>query len=241
MLAWLEQHLAPLAGWAYLVIFALGFVETALFFGFVFPGESATLVGGVLAGRHVLNYWVVWGLAFTAATLGDIVGWGIGVRSGPALRKSRVGSLVPPRLWRAMDVLFERHGGRAVFIGRWISIGKALMPPTAGIARLPFRTFLFWDVLGAFTWSFVWVTLGYALAGAFTTLSKIFGWVNWIFIALFFALLIAFFVWSMRFEREVVDELNAEADAEMGHAQTTETAVSDGPDAAEHETNERDD
>ena len=212
MLAWLEQHLAHLAGWAYLIIFGLGFVETALFFGFVFPGESATLIGGVLAGRGVLNYWIVWLLAFTAATLGDIVGWGIGIRSGPRLRKSRLGSMVPPRLWRAMDVLFERHGGRAVFIGRWISIGKALMPPTAGIARLPFRTFLFWDVVGAFTWSFVWVTLGYVMAGAFQTLSEIFGWVNWVFIALFVGLLIGFFVWSRKFERSVVNELNAEGD-----------------------------
>ncbi len=214
MLAWLEHHLAALSGWAYLIIFGLGFVETALFFGFIFPGESATLVGGVLAGRHVLNYWIVLGLAFTAATLGDIVGWSIGMRSGPALRKSRLGSFVPPRLWRAMDVLFERHGGRAVFLGRWISIGKALMPPTAGIARLPFRTFLFWDVVGAATWAFTWVTLGYVFAGVFTTLSRIFGWVNWVFIALFIILLVTFFVWSMRFEREIVDELNAQGEPE---------------------------
>jgi len=209
VLAWLQQHLAPLAGWAYLVIFLLGFAETALFFGFIFPGETATLIGGVLAGQHILNFWLVWLVAFVAATLGDIVGWAIGWRGGPPLRHSRAGSYVPARLWRAMDVLFARHGGKAVFLGRWISIGKALMPPTAGIARLPFRTFLFWDVVGALTWSFAWVGLGYIFAGAFKTLSSIFGWVNWVFIVLFVVLLIAFFVWSTRFERNIVDELTA--------------------------------
>ena len=144
--------------------FLLVFCEDALFFGFVLPGETVLVAAAVLANDGDANIWIVWAVAVAAAILGDGVGYEIGKRYGPRLRSSKLGHRVGARHWDRAAELLKARGGISVLIGRWIAVLRALVPPTAAMAGLRFRTFLVWNAIGGIAWATVYCLIGY-LAG----------------------------------------------------------------------------
>src|ERR1700689_2226343 len=132
--------LAHLSGWlAYLVVAALVFGETAIFLGFILPGEAAVVLGGVLASRgHVSLTLLIVVVVITAVT-GPLVGYEIGRRMGDALFASRPMRAVPGGADKARSALRDR-GGVAVRAGRVVAVIRAVMPAAAGAARVPHRT-----------------------------------------------------------------------------------------------------
>lgn len=162
----LASHLLGLPPWAALVaVFALPALESSAFVGFIFPGELALLLGGVIAsqGRVPLAAVLVAGVAGAAA--GDSIGYAVGRRWGRRLVNGTVGRLVRPhRLDRAEAYLAER-GGSAVFYGRFTATLRVLVPGLVGMSGLRYRTFLVFNVAGAVVWGCMSVTLGY-LGGA---------------------------------------------------------------------------
>lgn len=154
----------------YLLVFLLPFVECSLFVGFVFPGETALLLGGVLASGALpagarVDVVALCALATAGAVLGDSVGYLVGRRYGPAVQRSRLGLAVGEQRWRTAEEFLRRRGGPAVFLGRFTALLRALVPSAAGMARLPFRTFLLWNAVGGLVWANGSVLAGY-LAGA---------------------------------------------------------------------------
>ena len=156
----------------YAVVFLLVFCEDALFFGFVLPGETVLVMGAALANQGGGSVWVVWGLAAAAAILGDSVGYEIGKRFGPQLRVTRLGRRIGEGNWARATDFVKSRGGVSVFIGRWIALLRALVPPTAGMAGLPYRTFLIWNAIGAVAWVSVYAALGYLAGDAAKQLAK---------------------------------------------------------------------
>jgi undecaprenyl-diphosphatase len=160
-----EGVLTSVPTWVvYLAIFGLPFLEASIFLGFVFPGETALVLGGVLASQGRVNIGGVIALAIVGAIAGDAVGYVVGRRFGPGLQSSRLGQVVGERRWRASEAFLRRRGGPAVFFGRFTALLRALVPSAAGMAKLPYRTFAIWNALGGSVWAAAFVVAGY-LAG----------------------------------------------------------------------------
>jgi membrane-associated protein len=160
--------LSHLSGWvAYSVIAALVFGETAVFLGFVLPGEAAVVLGGVLASRGHLSLPVLATVVVVTALTGPLVGYEIGRRLGDRLFAARALRRVPGGPDRARIALRDR-GGIAVFLGRFVAILRALMPAAAGAVRVPYRTFFVYNMLGGIIWGVGYCLLGYLAGSAYS-------------------------------------------------------------------------
>jgi membrane protein DedA with SNARE-associated domain len=147
----------------YGVVAALVFAEAALFFGFVFPGETAIVVAGVLASQHRVSLPILLIVIVGAAAVGDSVGYEVGRKFGDRLLDTRALRKHRDRLGSAQDLL-RRRGAFAVFIGRFTALLRAIMPALAGSARMPYGRFLIFNALGGIAWG-VGFTIGGYLAG----------------------------------------------------------------------------
>ncbi len=163
----IARHILGLHGFAALaIVFALPLLESSAFVGFVFPGEIAVLLGGVLAYQHRVSLTAVLAAGISGAILGDTIGYAIGRHYGRRLLSGRVGRLVVRRehVDRAERYLAER-GGKAVFLGRFTAALRVMIPGLAGMARMPYRTFAAYNIAGGAIWATTMVLVGY-LAGA---------------------------------------------------------------------------
>ena len=163
----LIEHVLRLSGWlALLIVFAVPALESSAFLGFVFPGETALLLGGVLASYGRVSLWAVLVAGICGAVIGDSIGYLVGRKYGQRVLQARPlrRFLKPRHMERAQRYLAER-GGRAVFFGRFTAALRVLVPGFAGMARLPYRVFLPFNIAGGATWGSIMVVLGY-LAGA---------------------------------------------------------------------------
>ncbi|MDT7570350.1 MAG: rane-associated protein [Actinomycetota bacterium] len=174
--AFVEDVLTSVPTWVvYLAVFALPFLEASIFLGFVFPGETALVLGGVLASQGRLNVGVVIALAIVGAITGDAVGYAVGRRFGPGLQSSRLGQLVGDKRWRASETFLRRRGGPAVFFGRFTALLRALVPSAAGMAKLPYRTFALWNAVGGSVWAVAFVLAGYVAGESYKTVERYLG------------------------------------------------------------------
>ena len=178
----LEDVLVSVPAWTvYVLVFVLPFVECSLFVGFVFPGETALVLGGVLASGALpesdgrVNVVVLCVLATLGAVLGDSVGYAVGRRFGPAIERSRLGRYVGEPRWRTAQAFLVRRGGPAVFFGRFTALLRALVPSAAGMAHLPFRTFVLWNAAGGLVWANACVLGGYAAGASYHRLESYLG------------------------------------------------------------------
>jgi len=152
---------------AWLVLGVVGlivFAEDALFLGFVIPGETAAILGGVAASRGHVPLATVIAIVIVAAVAGDSVGYEVGKHVGPRILTWHILDRHRPRLQDAQDFL-ARRGGTAVLLGRWVAFFRAVMPALAGTARMPYLKFLAFNATGGILWGGAVVVAGY-LAGA---------------------------------------------------------------------------
>ncbi len=176
--ALIESVLVGVPSWAvYALVFFLPFVECSLFVGFVFPGETALVLGGVLAsgalpGTERVSVAGLCVLATAGAVLGDSVGYAVGRRYGAALQGSRLGRVVGAPRWRTAEAFLRRRGGPAVFFGRFTALLRALVPSAAGMSNLPFRTFLLWNAAGGLVWANACVLGGFVAGASYRRLDR---------------------------------------------------------------------
>ncbi len=135
----------------YLVLFALVAAESA---GVPVPGETALIAGGVLAHHGVFHIAAIIATAATGAIAGDNLGYLIG-RTGGRRLLERPGPLQRHRenLLRHGEPFFAQHGPKAVFLGRWVVGVRLAAAWLAGINRMPWETFGFWNALGGIAWA----------------------------------------------------------------------------------------
>jgi membrane protein DedA with SNARE-associated domain len=155
-----------------LLLIAFAFAEAAAFVGFILPGETALLIGGVLAHSGVWNVWVFLGCAIVGAIAGDSVGYEIGKHLGPRIKENAFGRFVGEKRWKLAQAIFDRYHGGAIFFGRAQALLRALVPALAGMNRVPYRTFIKWNAAGGIVFSTIVVLLGYEFANSLPTLEK---------------------------------------------------------------------
>ncbi|HZR46298.1 MAG TPA: DedA family protein [Candidatus Manganitrophaceae bacterium] len=182
--------------WGYLIVFLGATLEASAFLGIVVPGESLVLIGGFLANQGVLDLGDLIVLVALGAVLGDSIGYELGRYLGRSwlLRYGRWAGLRPEHLDR-VDQVFERHGGKSVFFGRFIGFLRALVPFIAGASRMRYRQFLFYNALGGILWSITFVLLGYFLGASWQVAEKWVGRAGGIGGAVFLLLI---FLWFRR-------------------------------------------
>jgi membrane-associated protein len=149
---------------AYTIIAALVLGEAAIFVGFIFPGETAVLLGGFLASRGDLNLTALCVLVFVAAVVGDSIGYEVGKHLGPRLMSLGLFARHQTRLDSAQRMLRER-GGWAVLAGRFTAFLRAVMPGLAGLSQMRYGKFVVWNALGGLIWGVGFTLVGY-FAGA---------------------------------------------------------------------------
>ena len=165
--------LSGLPAYGLVGLFAAG--EAAAFVGLFLPGEAALLLGGVLASQGRVSLPVMIAVAVVAAIVGDSIGYEIGRRGGPALKRSRLGRVVGDERWAKGEAFLERRGGPAVFFGRWVGLLRALVPSLAGMGRMPYARFLLWNALGGLLWASAVVLVGYAAGAQYKRVEQLFG------------------------------------------------------------------
>jgi len=148
------------------VIAALVFGETAIFLGFVLPGEAAVVLGGVLASRGQLDLPVLIAVVVLGAVTGPLVGYEIGRRLGTRLFSARMLARMPGAVDRVRVGLRDR-GAAAVFGGRFVAVLRALMPAAAGAAGMPYRVFLISNLISGLIWGVGYSLLGYLAGSAY--------------------------------------------------------------------------
>ncbi len=173
----LDQLLNVPPGLAYFVIAALVFAEAALFVGFLLPGETACIIGGVLCATGRLDLAVMLPLVVVAAVVGDSVGYEVGRLYGPRLLRTRLLRRHTPRIESAQDTLRDR-GGWAVFVARFTAFLRAVMPGLAGMSRMPYGRFLMFNAAGGVIWGVGLTLLGFFAGTSYQSLVHVLGQVS---------------------------------------------------------------
>ena len=161
------HSLLSLPGWeVYLLVGVLVFGEAAFLLGFVLPGETAVILGGVSASLGHASVEVVAAVAVVAAIVGDSTGYEVGRLAGPRLldlkpiRKRR-------RAFDAAQAQLRRWGGWAVFVGRFTAFLRAVIPGLSGMSRMGYPKFLLANATGGTIWAIGYTILGYVLGSAY--------------------------------------------------------------------------
>jgi membrane-associated protein len=146
------------------------FVETGALIFFL-PGDSLLFMAGLYAGKGDLSLWMLQGLLIPAAVLGDAVSYLIGSRAGPAIFNRPESKLFKPQHLKAAHEFYERHGGKAIILARFMPIIRTFVPVVAGVAQMPYRRFASFNVVGGAAWVLSMTVAGYFL-GQFEVVRK---------------------------------------------------------------------
>ncbi|MGO8864119.1 MAG: DedA family protein [Acidimicrobiales bacterium] len=170
MIVNLLNPLLDLHGWeAYALVGALVFAEAGILIGFVFPGETAVILGGVAASRGHIEIAALIVVVVTCAVVGDSVGYLVGQRWGRRLLDVRLLRRRQRTLDRILDQL-NRRGAVAVFVARFTAFLRAVVPGLAGMSSMPYRIFLPANAAGGVVWGTAYCLLGYLVGNAYAKL-----------------------------------------------------------------------
>jgi len=155
-----------------LLVCAIVFVETGLFFGFFLPGDSLLVTAGVFAAAGHLRVGWLLSLVWLCAVAGDQLGYWIGRRAGTALYNRNDSLLFKKKhLERAHD-FYSRYGAKTIVLARFVPIIRTFASPVAGIGRMNYRRFLAYDIFGGFLWVWSMILLGYFLGSTIPDVDK---------------------------------------------------------------------
>jgi len=180
----LKHYLNPetIAAAGYFVLIFVVFAETGLAAGFFLPGDSLLFVAGLFAAdgkfdlfsslSHEVNLLILLFSVFLAAVVGDAVGYLTGSKLGPRLFKRPKSLLFKPSHLQKANAFYEKYGGKTIIIARFVPIVRTFAPIVAGAARMPYRTFVVYNVIGGFLWVFSMILAGYFLGRAFPLLRE---------------------------------------------------------------------
>jgi|FaiFalFF_MnMetaG_3_1042247.scaffolds.fasta_scaffold05906_3 membrane-associated protein len=153
------------------------FVETGLFVGFFLPGDSLLVTAGILAAAGHLDLGLLLGLTTLMAIAGDQVGYGIGRRAGEALYRRPDGRWFRRSHLERAHAFYEKYGAKTIVLARFVPIVRTFAPAVAGAARMRYRRFVTYNVVGGVLWVFSMVLTGYTLGRAVPNIQKYLHWV----------------------------------------------------------------
>jgi membrane protein DedA with SNARE-associated domain/membrane-associated phospholipid phosphatase len=169
----LEEISETLGAWTYLLVGVFAFAETGAFVGLVVPGETVMLLGGAVAGQGAIDVYLLIAIAWFSAWLGDTTSFFLGRRLGRNFvleHGPRVG--ISHERFEKVEDYFDRHGGKTIFIGRFISLVRAFAPFIAGSSGMRYRAFVPYSILGTGLWATAHILVGYFFSRSIETAGK---------------------------------------------------------------------
>ena len=169
----LEDVSNTLGAWTYLLVGFFAFAETGAFVGLVVPGETVMLLGGAVAGQGAIDIYILFGIAWFAAWAGDTTSFFIGRRLGRGfvMRNGPRFGISNERFEKVEDY-FSRHGGKTIFIGRFVSLVRAFAPFIAGSSGMRYRAFVPYSILGTGIWATAHILVGYFFSRSIDSAAK---------------------------------------------------------------------
>jgi len=162
----LDEYLAKIildyGTWTYGILFVVIFVETGLVVMPFLPGDSLLFAAGTFAAIGSLNVWYLVGLLIVAAVLGDAVNYSIGHYLGERAYNIK---WIKKEYLEKTHAFFEKHGGKAIFLARFVPIVRTFAPFVAGIGKMSYAYFATYNIVGGVTWVLTFTLLGYFFGG----------------------------------------------------------------------------
>jgi undecaprenyl-diphosphatase len=162
-----------LGKWTYVVVAVMAFLETGAFVGLIAPGETFMVFGGVVAGQGKIDLFTLIAVVWFAAVAGDVTSFYMGHRLGREfLVKHGPKFQITEERLETVEKFFDKHGGKAILIGRFVGLVRAIAPFLAGSSRMKLKRFLPYDIIGAGLWATTFVMLGYVFWQSFSTVAN---------------------------------------------------------------------
>jgi membrane-associated protein len=155
----------------YPALFAIIYLETGALVFFL-PGDSLLVVAGLYAAKGDLNIWLLNLLLIPAAIIGDATSYMIGKRLGPRLFNRPKSRLFNPKHIQRAHEFYERHGGKAIIIARFVPIVRTFVPVVAGAAQMRYRDFATYNIVGGVAWIVSMTLTGYFLGNVVPGIDK---------------------------------------------------------------------
>lgn len=163
----IDRHLAEIIAqyglWTYAILFLIIFAETGLVVMPLLPGDSLLFAAGAFCAKPEtgLNVHAMAGLLFVAAVLGDTINYSIGKRIGPAVFKREDSIWLRKKHLARAHEFFEKYGGRAVILARFVPIVRTFVPFIAGVGTMTYKRFIAYNIIGGFVWIYFFIYAGY--------------------------------------------------------------------------------
>lgn len=158
-----KELINSLSPYAEVAIWLIIFAETGLLIGFFLPGDSLLFTAGLLAGQGKLDIWLLLPGVFIAAFVGDQVGYTFGEKLGPRLFSKPDSRFFKQEYVTHTRNFFNKHGSKTIIIARFVPIVRTFAPILAGVGEMDRKTFVIYNVIGAFLWAVGLTMLGYIL------------------------------------------------------------------------------
>jgi len=158
-----KELINSLTPYAEVAIWLIIFTETGLLIGFFLPGDSLLFTAGLLAGQGKLNIALLLPGVFIAAFVGDQLGYTIGQKIGPRLFNKPNSRFFKQEYVTHTKNFFAKHGSKTIVIARFVPVVRTFAPVLAGVGEMDRRTFVIYNLVGAFLWAVGITLLGYAL------------------------------------------------------------------------------
>lgn len=154
-------YLIELVG--YIGLFGIVFAETGLFLGFFLPGDSLLFIAGFLTGQGLFSLPLLLALLCIAAVTGNLVGYEFGRRVGPRLFSREDSFLFRRSHLLKAQAFYDRYGAKTIVLARFMPVVRTFAPIVAGAAKMHFRTFFVYNLIGGVSWVIILTLLGYFL------------------------------------------------------------------------------
>ena len=157
---YLSDIIAQYGAWTLAFLFVIIFIETGVVVMPFLPGDSLIFAAATFAARGALNPWVMFILISIAAVAGDTANYWIGHRVGARAYTGEV-KWIKKKYMERTHAFFEKHGGKTIFLARFVPIIRTFAPFVAGVSQMPYGFFLRWNIIGGVTWVATFTLLGY--------------------------------------------------------------------------------
>lgn len=194
-------------------------LETSALVGLVVPGDTVVLVAST-GVTTAAQYFAMVVVIIAGALIGESLGFAIGRFFGPRLRAGKLGRRLGTERLAKADRFVEKRGGIAVFVSRFLPVFHSVVPLTAGMSKMPYRTFMAWTTPACTLWAFLYISLGSGAAGTYRELKDQVDWAGWVFIG-FFVVFVAILWVVKHFLQRYADSESAEASHDSGPEQPT--------------------
>jgi membrane-associated protein len=159
------EILTPYGTVGFWIVVAIIFAECGLLIGFFLPGDSLLFITGILIATSIidLNIWLAAGILIIAAITGNLVGYWVGLKAGPALFNKPDSKLFKKEYVTKTHAFFEKYGARAIILARFVPIVRTFITAIAGVGTMNFRKYAGFSIIGAFLWAGAITVAGYYL------------------------------------------------------------------------------